>query len=145
MTDTIAHPPLPEPAGHVFTHIMEAFAKVDCHGHIYSLPQSDPVYGSTVPLYTAQQMREYRDAPAWLPIKTAPRDTNMLVGRFVGDEWRICQSIFFFDSGNELDGEPSCWCWACDFDSGGVTDDEGPSHWMPLPAAPIEQADGDKK
>lgn len=132
MTDTIAHPPLPEPAGHVFTYTMEAFAKVDCHGHIYSLPQSDPVYGSTVPLYAAQQMREYRDSPAWQPIETAPKDGTLV------DLWadrrltsyRWCQLA----PGNGFFEPADC----------GPSVVRDASHWMPLPAAPIEQAGGEK-
>lgn len=29
---------------------------------------------------------------AWQPIETAPREVELLVGQFVNDEWRICQS-----------------------------------------------------
>lgn len=76
----------------------------------------------------------------WQPITTAPRETELLVGRYVNDEWRICQSGLYFDAGNELEGEPSCWFWHCDWDNGGVTDNEGPTHWMLLPAAPENQA-----
>lgn len=142
MTDTIAHPPLPAPAGHVFTHTMEAFAKVDCHGHIYSLPQSDPFYGRTVPLYTAQQMREYRDAPVWSPISTAPKDgttvllwerwsTNPFVGSFYGGSWSASKE--HVDAAGGWDGAVV----VDKIDRSLIT------HWMPLPAAPIEQATGD--
>lgn len=43
MTDTIAHPPLPEAAAHMLSRDLDD--------------------GRYDPLYTAQQMREYRDAP----------------------------------------------------------------------------------
>lgn len=72
----------------------------------------------------------------WQPIATAPKETELLVGRFVNDEWRICQSGFYFDAGNEREGEPAYWFWHCDWDNGSVTDNEGPTHWMPLPAEP---------
>ena len=73
---------------------------------------------------------------AWQPIDTAPRKTELLVGRWVNDDWRICQSGFYFDSGNEREGEPADWYWHCDWDNCGVTDGEGPTHWQPLPAPP---------
>ena len=73
---------------------------------------------------------------AWQPIETAPRETELLVGRWVNGDWRICQSGLYFDDGNEREGEPAYWYWYCDWDSGGVTDDEGPTHWMPLPPPP---------
>jgi hypothetical protein len=72
----------------------------------------------------------------WKPIETAPRETELLVGRWVNRDWRICQSGFYFDSGNDMEGEPSCRFWHCDWDNGGVTDDDGPTHWMQLPEPP---------
>ena len=74
----------------------------------------------------------------WQPITTAPKETELLVGRNVNGEWRICQSGFYFDAGNEREGEPAYWFWHCDWDNGGVTENEGPTHWMPLPAGPAE-------
>lgn len=76
----------------------------------------------------------------WLPIETAPKETELLVGRFVNNEWRICQSGYYFDGGNAREGEPSYWYWHCDWDNGGVTDSEGPTHWMPLPEPPNDNA-----
>ncbi len=75
-------------------------------------------------------------APQWRDIETAPKETELLVGRMVNDDWRICQSGFYFDAGNDMAGESAYWYWHCDWDNGGVTDGEGPTHWMPLPAAP---------
>lgn len=74
--------------------------------------------------------------PVWLSIETAPKETEILVGRYVNDDWRICQSGFYYDRGNEFEGERPYWYWSCDWDKGGVTDDDGPTHWMPLPEAP---------
>lgn len=64
MTDTIAHPPLPEPAAHIFPAALERFREGQCHSDAYSMPICAPDVGSTVPLFTAQQMREYRGAPS---------------------------------------------------------------------------------
>jgi hypothetical protein len=77
-------------------------------------------------------------ASAWQPIESAPKSTEILVGRWVNGEWRICQSGYYFDGGiNTPDAyEPSYWYWHCDWDNGGVTDDEGPTHWMPLTPPP---------
>ena len=73
----------------------------------------------------------------WQPIKTAPRETELLVGKFVNGEWRICQSSYCFDIEFDIEDETSYWYWHCDFDKDGVvTDDLGPTHWMPLPVPP---------
>ena len=72
----------------------------------------------------------------WQPISTAPNETELLVGKWVNDEWRICQSSRHYDEGSYMDNEPAYWYWASDWDNGGVTDDEGPSHWQPLPPPP---------
>ena len=72
----------------------------------------------------------------WQQIDTAPRSTELLVGRYVNTDWRICQSGFYFDGGSELNGEPAYWFWHCDWDNAGVTDSDGPTHWMPLPEPP---------
>lgn len=85
-------------------------------------------------------LRSFRESDGWLPIETAPKEQELLVGRYVNGEWRVCQSGYYFDSGNEMEGEPSCWYWHCDWDNGGVTDDEGPTHWMLLPPAPTKES-----
>lgn len=72
----------------------------------------------------------------WQPIETAPKETEILVGRYVDKEWRICQSGHYYEPGNYLENEPPGWFWSCDWDNGSVTDDEGPTHWMPLPEPP---------
>ena len=72
----------------------------------------------------------------WQPIETAPRETELLVGRWINADWRLCQSGLYFDEGNEREGEPANWYWHCDWDAAGVTDNEGPTHWMPLPQPP---------
>ena len=75
----------------------------------------------------------------WKPIDTAPRETELLVGRWVAGEWRICQSGYCFDKGNAFEGEPSYWFWHTDFDYGGVTDGDGPTHWQELPEPPPKE------
>ena len=75
----------------------------------------------------------------WKPIKTAPYNTELLVGRWVNGDWRICQSGFYFDEGSEHHGEPCYWYWSCDFDNAGVTEGEGPTHWMELPPEPKKE------
>ncbi len=74
----------------------------------------------------------------WQPIKTAPRNKDLWVGRFVNNEWRMCVSGLYYDSGNIVDGDFPYWYWSTDYDSCGATDDEGPTHWMPLPKPPTE-------
>lgn len=82
---------------------------------------------------------------AWLLIETAPKETELLVGRWVNNEWRVCQSGFYFDDGDERHGEPAHWFWHCDWDKGGVTSGEGPTHWMTLPAAPNASFSGGRR
>lgn len=77
----------------------------------------------------------------WQPIETVPKETEVLVGRWVNDEWRICQSGYYFDPGSEYTGEPSYWYWHCDNDAGGVTDDH-PDAWMPLPKPAMRNDEG---
>lgn len=75
----------------------------------------------------------------WKTIDTAPREKELLVGKYVNDQWQICQSGYYYDAGNPMEGEPPYWFWHCDCDSNGVTDDEGPTHWMELPKPPREE------
>lgn len=79
---------------------------------------------------------EARAAMAWQPIETAPKDeTEILVGKYINGEWRVCQSAWCHFPGhdNHVQGyEPDVWWWHIDADWGGITDDEGPAHWMPL-------------
>ena len=70
----------------------------------------------------------------WQPINTAPRETEVLVGRWRGDTFHICQSGHYHDDGDPYTGEPAYWYWHCDNDTQGITDD--PEFWMPLPPAP---------
>lgn len=70
----------------------------------------------------------------WQPIATAPKDTELLVCRFVNDRWIIGQAGLYYDSGS-LE-EPNYWYWANDNCQDSLVEDEGPSHWQPLPPTP---------
>lgn len=72
MTDTIAHPPLPEPAAHMYTSDLDEFQSGEKTATAYSVAVIGPDAGFSDPLYTAQQMREYCDAVA-LPLLKACR------------------------------------------------------------------------
>lgn len=76
----------------------------------------------------------------WQPIETAPKDgTEVLLGKWVNDEWRVCQAAWCYFPGhdNHVQGyESSVWWWNGDADWGGITEDEGPTHWAPLSAPP---------
>lgn len=70
-----------------------------------------------------------------LPIDTAPREKEILIGRWNSlGVWTFCQSGYYYDPGNEMEGEPAYWFWHCDNDTEGVSDD--PQFWMPLPPPP---------
>ncbi len=71
----------------------------------------------------------------WQPIETAPKKTEILVGRFRNKKWIFCQSGFYYDAGDWEGSEKPYWYWHCDHDKNGVTD-EDPTHWMPLPEPP---------
>lgn len=73
----------------------------------------------------------------WKPIRTAPNDKEILVGAWVNDEWFCCISSHCYDSCS-LDEKPY-WYWSIDYDSRGITDGEGPSHWAEL-APPAKEA-----
>lgn len=75
---------------------------------------------------------------SWKPINTAPKETEIWVGKWVNNEWRTCQSGLYFDQGRDDEGPPY-WFWASDWDMGGVTDNEGPSHWMEIPPPPPKE------
>ena len=80
------------------------------------------------------------EAVGWQPIETAPRDGSEIeVGRWVNGEWRICQTSWHHFPGNEFEGEHSVNWWACDADWGGITEDEGPTHWRPIPIPPAAE------
>ena len=81
MTDTIAHPPLPDPAAYMFPLDLEQFKDGERYADAYSLPVSNPDEGSTVPLYTAQQMRDHCEAVALPLLKACRQAVYALKGR----------------------------------------------------------------
>lgn len=149
MTDTIAYPPLPEPAAHMHPNDICLFAAgIDINAPAY--PAAFQSHGgSSASLFTAQQMREYRDAPAWQPIEAAPKDGTMIMLWVAavrygetddGQQYQEDVSDIHFGSWRRFpdgSGCVECYSWP-DCDSWDAT------HWMPLPAAPIEQATGEK-
>lgn len=75
----------------------------------------------------------------WQPIETAPKDTEVFIGAFVDEEFHFGRSVFFYEQGNEFEGETwSGWVWSIDDCSESVA--EHPTHWMPIPAAPEVQS-----
>lgn len=90
-------------------------------------------------IYTRNHFKWEHQTPddhGWQPISTAPHEREILVAKRVNKEWRFCQSGYYFDHGNIMEGESAYWFWAADHDNGGVTDNEGPSHWKELPEMP---------
>ena len=120
MTDTIAHPPLPEAAAHMLARDLAAFKTAERTATAFSVAVSTPDDGRSEPLFTAQQMRDYRDAPAWLPIATAPKGKDVLLLRASG-------RIMIADWGRYYQSNQPRF-----------------THWQSLPE-PIEQATGEKK
>ena len=79
----------------------------------------------------------------WMPIETAPTDTEILIGAFIDGEWHWGRSVRFYESANEFEGETfSGWVWSIDDVSESVA--ESPTHWrnQPLPPAPIRRWGG---
>lgn len=74
----------------------------------------------------------------WRLIRTAPIETEILVGRFnERGEFHFAQSAYCFDPGNVMEGEPACWFWHADH--GAV---EEPTHWMHRPTDPPRDPEG---
>lgn len=79
----------------------------------------------------------------WLPIETAPKDTEVFIGRWEGSTFEWGRSIQFYEDANEFEGETfSGWLWASDDCGDSVADD--PQLWRPLvalPSRPEEDSD----
>ena len=81
---------------------------------------------------------------AWQPIETAPKETEIFIGRFIDGEFKFGRSEMFYEQANEFEGETfSGWVWSEDDCSSLIA--ENPTHWMALPEAPIEAAHGIKE
>lgn len=81
----------------------------------------------------------------WQDIETAPKNTEVLVCRYVGDEWRMGQSGLYFDVGDHYYGEPGYWYWSNDNCQDCLVEDEGPDYWMPLPPPPTDPRTQERK
>jgi hypothetical protein len=94
-----------------------------------------------------QAARASQQVPEWLPIETAPKDgTEIILARGP----RVTSGSWYEEEpyikerrdmdGNYIDQDESdglaFWMSA----DGGFADDEPPTHWMPLPAAPSAQS-----
>ena len=80
----------------------------------------------------------------WRDIETAPKETEIFIGRFIDGKFMFAKSALFYEQGNEFEGEfYRGWYWSIDDVYNSVA--ECPTHWMPLPKPPaIDAAMGDK-
>lgn len=69
----------------------------------------------------------------WEPIETAPKDgTSILIfykGQAIEASWGVVETASWEEGGSEY-----CW-WQSDLNH--LDDGSEPTHWMPLPAAPL--------
>ena len=71
----------------------------------------------------------------WQPIETAPKETEIFIGRFIDGKFRFGKAVCFYEVGNEFEGEfYRGWFWSIDDVCESVA--ECPTHWMPLPKPP---------
>ena len=71
----------------------------------------------------------------WRDIETAPKETEIFIGRFIDGEFRFGKAVCFYEVGNEFAGEfYRGWFWSIDDVCESVAD--CPTHWMPLPKPP---------
>ena len=75
----------------------------------------------------------------WQPISTAPKETEIFIGRFIDGKFMFGKSVLFYEQGNEFEGEfYRGWYWSIDDVYESVA--ECPTHWMPLPKPPAIDA-----
>lgn len=74
------------------------------------------------------------DIPKGYPHFLPWNGEEVLIGKKVGGEWRVCQAAgsFFLGRDDPSGYEPDIYWRNEDADWGGITDDEGPTHWMAL-------------
>lgn len=78
----------------------------------------------------------------YLAIDESSKDgTTVIIGKWVNGEWRVCEAAWSFFPGNYMENEPDYWWWNRDADWGGITDDEGPTHYFRPPTPPSEHPD----
>lgn len=71
----------------------------------------------------------------WLPIETAPKETEVFIGRFIDGVWKYGRSAQVWEQANEFAGETfSGWVWTVDDCYDSVA--ECPTHWRPAFNAP---------
>lgn len=63
----------------------------------------------------------------WQPISTAPKDGTVILGALIGSD--VPQSIRYVNGG-----------WHLSWDDYRVAGIDGPTHWMPLPGSPTQEA-----
>lgn len=116
----------PEPAAWLVTWKGEKHTYVHAHAsEVPAVDQARSMGGKCEPLYRAAPAA----APAWQPIETAPRDGTRFLG--LNDGWH--EFFHWQDGANErTKGWPTGWRTAITVYREGT----GPTHWMPLPAAP---------
>lgn len=78
MTDTIAHPPLPDAAAYMLSRDLEAFKTSE---RTASVAVSTLYDGRYEPLFTAQQMREHCEAVALPLLKACQNAVDVLRDR----------------------------------------------------------------
>ena len=90
----------------------------------------------------------HKEMNAWQPIATAPRDKTVLLGyRNSHGHWRTLRGEWFsleeiYDHWEDPEGVDAGW-----FEMSVEADDvpnvwrTNPTHWMPLPAAPLPQGE----
>lgn len=66
------------------------------------------------------------DSNGWRPIETAPKDGTAVL--LYADSWELTWGI---QAGRFYDGEWMCWGGAVP-----ENDEDGPTHWQPLPPPP---------
>ena len=70
----------------------------------------------------------------WLPIATAPKDVEVLIGRWVDDEFVFGRSVQFYEHGNPLEEDFSGYVWAIEDCPDSLA--EAPEFWSPIPKPP---------
>ena len=78
---------------------------------------------------------ELRKDAEWRDIETAPKETEIFIGRFIDGKFRFGRSELIYEHANEFAGETwSGWLWSIDDCNDSIAD--CPTHWMPLPKPP---------
>lgn len=140
-------PELPEDAAaaHMYPSDLEKFKTGEHFASAFSIKVGCPDDVS-VPLFTAEQVWAHVDAcmPKWLPIESAPKDGTEIDVWF-GDDHSPHREADAFWGNPKLGNRAPCLCRKV-FDEcfGWINEAIGqPTHWMPLPKAPILPLQGE--